>query len=683
MNIIGTLLQWLADLVRMLVRCVFPLAALLVFALLLESDQGGDVLRIEAVATDRLLGLRGMALLLIASTVLAASVWYCMRWLLAAQMAALPLDMARTRTARTWLPRLAGAAVFLAVSWAVRNLGDLAGAGREFAVAALLFFGFTTLRGLLLRLLGLALARAPGGFAAPAVLPHGHPLPPVTRRVVLASLAFSFLLALAFLRWPVGAPRQFGALALVPLALASINVFGSFLLTWWPLRNGLPGLALVLLLVAALFGTWNDNHKVRAGGWTPRQPQPDRRLDPGARFDVWRGQASGDHYVVVATEGGGIRAALWTAALLQELDQVPGFRDHLFAVSGVSGGSLGSAAYLSQRYSELESGAAGGKACSAVADLKRDFLSPPLAGMLYADLMQRFLPWRMPLFDRARNLELSWEQAFADCAGAPMQHTLAQLDAAHPRLPLVLLNTTVVETGKRAVLADVQAGEFNDVIDLMRPGYSSSAQPLAGLAHDSARFPAVSPAGTVMDALNCADQARGCPRYRVVDGGYFDNSGAITAAELIQAVQNRHPGLHPVLLLMRNDFFALPICNAPPERGACRDPSSVQPGDDGGSGHPGRFAPEITSPLLGLFNARSAHGRLAAIAAATQVERIDGGRVFDLALRLPESSPTKPVVMPPLGWELSRDSQDTIARQAAELVAAHRAALQQALGGAP
>ncbi|HZR35013.1 MAG TPA: hypothetical protein VFA75_06525 [Nevskia sp.] len=675
MNVIGMLLQGLADLVRMLVRCLFPLAALLVFALLLMSDQGGDVLRIEAVATDRVLGLRGMALLLLATTVLAASVWYCMRWLLVTQMAALPLDMERTAAVRTWLPRLAGAAVFLAVSWAVRNLGDLPGVGWEFAAAALAFLGFTVARGRLLRRLNLAQTRAPDRLAAPAVLGRDIPLPPVTRRVVLASLAFSFLLAAALLLWPVSAPRQVGALVLVPLALASINIFGSFVLTWWPLRNGLPGLAPVALLVAALFGAWNDNHHVREGGWTPRQLQPDRRSDVNTRFDAWRGPSAGDHYVVVATEGGGIRAALWTAALLRELEQVPGFREHLFAVSGVSGGSLGAAAYLSQRYAEL----AGGPACSAVADLKRDFLSPPLAGMLYADLMQRFLPFAVPLFDRARNLELSWQQAFADCAGAPMRQTLAQLYAGHPQLPLVLLNTTVVETGRRAVLADVQAGEFNDVVDLMRPSYSSSAQPLAGLAHDSARFPAVSPAGTVMDAQNCADQDRGCARYRVVDGGYFDNSGAITAAELIQAVQSRHRELHPVLLLLRNDFFARPICNAPAGGRICRDPAQPQPGFQGGGGHPGRFAPELTAPVLGLYDASAGHGRLAAVAAAVQVERVEGGRVFDLALQLPESSPTRPVVMPPLGWELSRGSQETIVEQAAQLVAARRAELEEAL----
>ena len=49
---------------------------------------------------------------------------------------------------------------------------------------------------------------------------------------------------------------------------------------------------------------------------------------------------------IVATEGGGIRAAYWTAAVLGEIqDKNPNFAAHLFAISGVSGGSLGAAVF--------------------------------------------------------------------------------------------------------------------------------------------------------------------------------------------------------------------------------------------------------------------------------------------------------------------------------------------------
>ncbi|MFX7866411.1 hypothetical protein ABTK37_20655, partial [Acinetobacter baumannii] len=49
---------------------------------------------------------------------------------------------------------------------------------------------------------------------------------------------------------------------------------------------------------------------------------------------------------VVAAEGGGIYAATHAASFLAEIqDMCPGFSHHLFAISGVSGGSVGAAVF--------------------------------------------------------------------------------------------------------------------------------------------------------------------------------------------------------------------------------------------------------------------------------------------------------------------------------------------------
>jgi hypothetical protein len=54
--------------------------------------------------------------------------------------------------------------------------------------------------------------------------------------------------------------------------------------------------------------------------------------------------------IIVAAEGGGIRAAYWTAGILTRLvDCPPALADSLFAISAVSGGSLGAAVYVSLR----------------------------------------------------------------------------------------------------------------------------------------------------------------------------------------------------------------------------------------------------------------------------------------------------------------------------------------------
>ncbi len=52
-------------------------------------------------------------------------------------------------------------------------------------------------------------------------------------------------------------------------------------------------------------------------------------------------------------------------------------------------------------------------------------------------------------------------------------------------------------------------------------------------ALNSARFPFISPAGTIRDTEEIAD--------RIVDGGYFENYGALSAKELALAVHAYDP----------------------------------------------------------------------------------------------------------------------------------------------
>jgi len=121
------------------------------------------------------------------------------------------------------------------------------------------------------------------------------------------------------------------------------------------------------------------------------------RRDGRATFPVY----------IAAAEGGGLRAAYWTTSVLGEIEDATGarFSRHLLAVSGVSGGSLGGATFVAGL---VEPQAACGspretsvREC-ARAFLRRDFLSPVTAYLLFPDLVQRFIPWPLRTLDRAR-----------------------------------------------------------------------------------------------------------------------------------------------------------------------------------------------------------------------------------------------------------------------------------------
>ena len=89
--------------------------------------------------------------------------------------------------------------------------------------------------------------------------------------------------------------------------------------------------------------------------------------------------------------------------MLANLEETyPGFACHLFAISGVSGGSYGGAVFAGLMADQIETS---GYRCDSgetgsdpvLLDpvrriLGEDFLAPALAGMFYPDFLQRFLP---------------------------------------------------------------------------------------------------------------------------------------------------------------------------------------------------------------------------------------------------------------------------------------------------
>lgn len=685
---IGTLLK---NAMRGAVRCVFPLVFLTIFALFVWAvPQGQDVLRglVERAAGGAIAGSIWLGGAVVA---LSLSVWYSMRWLVSAAMPGLPLDDS-PGFLRRWLPRIAGAMPGAVVASRWLLLEDLVGFERTAArvlasafaaLAVLLFLSFTGrgwLIGWLVKRGWMApprgrLARSNGHFE-PSQLGADEPLPWVTQVIVGWGLMLSVLLTLLITRFPVGVPEDIGAAAVAGFALASINLSGSFLLTLWPLRHGTPHLAPWALLLAGVFGAFNDNHVVKPSPLA--EPSSDRPTLQLAFDRHLQAQAVGVRppVIFVASEGGGIRAAFWTAQVLEELArEVPEWPTHTFALSGVSGGSLGLASWLAversrrcpqARHQDVAGMAWGGPAGESVRRrLGADFLTPPVAGMLFYDLIQRFWPSPIQMFDRSRALEQTWQRAHSHLRGRPFERPLAQWYEGCDGLPELMLNTTVVETGQRAVLTRLDPGKafINDfrsgTDDLMSARFTAVSQSVAGLVHHSARFPALSPGGTIERA-----EPPSSPALRLVDGGYFDNSGAQTVADLIETLC-RKPGFRPIVLLVRN---------SPEELNGCKrrkaHPGSQRPIEDCWPGEttPSRLFPEVGSIIGGLYNARSAH----AVAARLALQGRLGDDLIDVAVPQDEAAADAP-----LGWALSVRVQKVYEKAAKEVARSAGAKLRE------
>lgn len=107
----------------------------------------------------------------------------------------------------------------------------------------------------------------------------------------------------------------------------------------------------------------------------------------------------------------------------------------------------------------------------------------------------------------------------------------------------------------------------------------------------SARFPVLTPNGTIIDA-------DGENIDHVVDGGYFENFGATSAHELAEALECY--GLKPFVILVKNEpTTARTDCV---NNGQLEYETSVT----------SRWFSVITSPLAALYQTRNARGTQAA-----------------------------------------------------------------------
>jgi hypothetical protein len=189
---------------------------------------------------------------------------------------------------------------------------------------------------------------------------------------------------------------------------------------------------------------------------------------------------------------------------------------------------------------------------------RRDHLSPSLAKQMFPELVQAFVPASttdsdtafFAQTDRQRGLELSLEDAFADSFNVDRQNNPFTASAfgelGQPRAaPHMLVNMTETSSGGVYVASDLDLANMRGrqrwlhdfrciwspapANELVEPNCNQSPDfRLSTIAASSARFPVVSPVGSVRTNDST---------FRFVDGGYFDNSGAETLIGVVEHVQ--------------------------------------------------------------------------------------------------------------------------------------------------
>jgi hypothetical protein len=294
---------------------------------------------------------------------------------------------------------------------------------------------------------------------------------------------------------------------------------------------------------------------------------------------------------VVTAQGGGIYAAYHASSVLSIINalDVDGLRT-VFAVVGVSGGAVGAAifdAVISGDRTSIPDGSLPPKRelpalcehhkqAARIVDqrvkefLSQDYLSPIVGSWVTNDLLNDFgigalfrivrgiaspelaresLPdrarvLRNAIIGRIRRIEAEPRQAGAELiasgAGERLLEPVSKRWMLNSNRPALFAAMTGSTTGGRLYTAPFSIehrGTKSTEAARQERRWFSTHMAESGLSSIdaallSARFPLISPPGMVV--VEKRDNAAVRQPYRVVDGGYFDNSGASTATDILE-----------------------------------------------------------------------------------------------------------------------------------------------------
>jgi hypothetical protein len=413
--------------------------------------------------------------------------------------------------------------------------------------------------------------------------------------------------------WPFDVPQLFGAVGMTALAFAVVIVLlgeGQRYGDTHPPTRGLTfvgfarvpiTLGLAIAFVVASFFNDGSYHAISRNDEAP----PGRAgTSLQTAFSNWTTRNCANNgvgerelpMVLVAAPGGGIRAAYWTSSVLDRLLGTPAepANDHychgattygrVFAMGGVSGGSVGITAYATHAGDATARLRANGARTApwyrdALGD--KDLVAVPTTWGLLVDLPRNLIGFDGP--DRARRFEQAFER---EDPGLTKDFFASQGATG----PFLLLGGTQVESGCRLnisrlrLTAPTDAKEQGECAALAgRPSAASEPEgerlgpvlPTAALTSDvldylcdggslnrstaalmSARFPYVSPSG---ELKRCS----GGRPTAVVDGGYAENTGVQVLLDLwarlqpLVAEHNRHRDrarIVPIFVLVDNHY---------------------------------------------------------------------------------------------------------------------------------
>ncbi len=403
-----------------------------------------------------------------------------------------------------------------------------------------------------------------------------HNLPVHTKRILMIATTLSSILLLIITIFPIHSTMYIGDGVTILITCFCIWLPLLYWIRYYSLKLGIP-IYLLLTIIIVFFSFFNSNKDIRFVDDSTIA----NRKSLGAYTEEWlKSNKKSDNekvpMFIVLSEGGGIRASYWSAQFLARTQRdCPEFRKHLFCISGVSGGSFGATVFdgLLNYYDLHQSEATvpltnkRNAMQNKITDIiGKDYLSPTIACLCTREVLQLLIPFPIQSFDCAKVFEKTWEYNWKNNLNDDTTFSEPLLSLLNnASIPPLFINTTQVENGYPVILSNISINEGLSTADninnfhLPREFYtdlvenSSSDVPVSTASLLSARFPYVSPAGTLKDKNNSV--------ISLVDGGYFDNTGANTAYQVLFNIKRLYEkknksiyrtDIKPVIIYLKN-----------------------------------------------------------------------------------------------------------------------------------
>lgn len=323
-------------------------------------------------------------------------------------------------------------------------------------------------------------------------------------------------------------------------------------------KNNIPILPLLVLfgILLSLFGL-NDNKGINLKTFENSDLYSLNDYDAFNVLNKWLEKKAKPNngnripVIFVSIEGGGIYSAAYSSLLLEKLSRIEGFKEHLFVISGVSGGSVGATLYVSALKNKLllENPVDTTNQHPIKEFLEIDHLSPIIGATFFLEpvnFINPFARFGLHLKDRSKYLEDSL--ALREPLGTFFNDDILTYNEKF-EFPFLVINSTNAKNGSRVVFSPINIGgenlnkleeQNNDTVNDEKkkkgvpPFYhfksfigEDKSVTIGAAAVASARFPIVSPPATLGDGRENA---------YLVDGGYYENSGASTLNDIMNEI---------------------------------------------------------------------------------------------------------------------------------------------------